>query len=702
MKSFRIALAGVALVLLTAAPALAQTGHDLFQQALVKEQADGDLRGAIDLYERIARDFAGDAALAARALIQMGQCYERLGSQEARNAYRQVLERYPNEAESAAQARARLAALTRPSPAPEPNIQARLLMSGHYGDEVEFNGGPTPDGASLVYIDWESGNLEIRDLSSGQTRMLTDDGYDPGYPLQAQVSPDGQVVAYTWAQNEPYHMELRVVEVAGSTPRTLQQSASNIYSPSWSRDGRHIAAAFYKEDSPETEVAWVSVEDGSRTPLGTLPGRFAPPISHSPDDRFVAVGFPVEQDSGRSDIALLATDGGGMRTLVDHPADDRLIGWVPGTDDLLFSSDRSGDRDLWAVLVEEDGNAEDLRPVRRGIGELDPMDFTKDGSLFYFNYTLQRNTAIAPFDENTGRITLEEAQPIMGVGSEQRPSWSPDGQYLAFVKRPRGNEEVLHVLNLGTGEDRSLAEGIQPATTGAPTWFPDGQSLLVLGRQKAGVPEVVRPAVYRVKLATGEAVSLFDVIPKNGPDWIAKMGLLSTADGEDVVCVYDGRLFRHDLRSGLETDLFHHPNLAAEVLALSPDGSELAFGIADSDATYPQVRLDHGGRIMVMPAGGGEAQEVFELPESSTVTNVSWSSDGRYLLFLQDDEDGNAIIRVPREGGEARRLWEAPQHMGAWAPSPGGRRVAFWIGENEAEIWVMENLVEALKKTEGK
>jgi hypothetical protein len=35
----------VSLALLDAVPVLAQTGHDLFQQALVKERADGDLRG---------------------------------------------------------------------------------------------------------------------------------------------------------------------------------------------------------------------------------------------------------------------------------------------------------------------------------------------------------------------------------------------------------------------------------------------------------------------------------------------------------------------------------------------------------------------------------------------------------------------------------------------------------------------------------
>jgi Tol biopolymer transport system component len=699
MKNVRIGLVGVALTLLLCAPALAQTGHDLFQQALVKEQAEGDLQAAIALYQRIVQEFAADRALAAKALVQMGQCHERLGSQEAQDAYRQVLEEYADQAESVEQARARLAALSRPSPSAEPTIQARRLMSGLYGDEVEFNGGPTPDGRDLVYIDWESGNLAIRDLASGQTRMLTDDGYDPGYPTQAQVSPDGRSVAYSWAQNKPFGMELRVVGLAGSSPRTLQ-SANGVYSPSWSRDGRQIAAAFYQEGISDTEVAWVSVEDGSKTSLATFPRRFAPRISHSPDDRFVAVAFPVEEDSARSDIALLATDGSGMRPLVDHPADDWLIGWVPGTDELLFSSDRSGERDLWAVRVSRDGNAEEVRPVGRGIGELYPMDFTQDGSLFYYNYTLQRNTAVAPFDERTGRIALEEAEPILVVGSDQRPSWPPDGEHLAFVERKQGREEVLHVLDVRTGEDRSLAEGVTPATTGSPTWFPDGRSLLVLGKRKdpGGVPEGVQPAVYRVDLATGEPDHLFDFPSPSVIDWWSKVGLIASRDGDGVVLVHDGRLYRHDLRSGQEEDLFRHPDLAAEVLALSPDGSELAFGIADSNAVYPQIRLNPRGRIMVMPAGGGEPREVFELQEPSTVTDVAWSSDGRYLFFLQRDERGTAIMRVPREGGEAERMWEAPERMSSWAPSPDGRQVAFWIGESEAEIWVMENLVAALKE----
>ena len=69
----RVAIA-LSLALLAAGPLMAQTGHDLFQQALVKERADGDLRGAIAIYERIVREFTADRTLAAKALVQLSQC----------------------------------------------------------------------------------------------------------------------------------------------------------------------------------------------------------------------------------------------------------------------------------------------------------------------------------------------------------------------------------------------------------------------------------------------------------------------------------------------------------------------------------------------------------------------------------------------------------------------------------------------------
>jgi Tol biopolymer transport system component len=722
MKTVRMGVLAIALTLFPGAPALAQTGHDLFQQALVKEQVEGDLRAAIALYQRIVGEFSADRALAARALVQMGQCHEKQGNQEAQGAYRQVLEEYADQVESADQARARLAALNRPATRGEPAIQVRRLLGGRYPSEVDMEGGPTPDGRFLVRMD--GGNFVLWNMATGESSPITDVDYEEGYPGFAIVSPDGRRIAYDWHRTAPVGgplgiagTELRVVGIDGSDPTTLHSDWA-VYPGAWSQDGRHIAVTIHVREDSRTELAWISTQDGTKTLLWTFdyPARFHTRAGVSPDNRFVAVGFPVEEDSARFDISLIATDGSGIRPLVDHPADDRLIGWVPGTHELLFKSDRSGTFDLWAVRVGEDGAAGRPRPVKRSIGEMDPMGFTRDGSLFYSIYTLQFNLGIAPFDPATGQVQMEDFEPFGGLGSNMRPTWSPDGEWLAFVRmRPsppgrgfgmKGFEEILYVRNLATGEERALAEHIAPATTGGPTWNPDGRSILVVGMPQTSSGGLdwgeVPSAAYRIDLASGEAVPLFEFPPAG--DWWSRIGIIPTPDGRSVIYVHQARLVRRDLGTGRERDLYGDPLLAGGMLALSPDGSELVFGVNDpSHSTgYVDARLHEGGRLMIMPSGGGTPRELFRLEEPRRAGDVWWSPDGSSILFGVRDGESTTFLRVGRAGGRAERLdtaWDLPV---VFTPSPDGRRIAFWLQENEAEVWVMENLVAALRETVGR
>jgi Tol biopolymer transport system component len=714
MKTIRIGLVAVALTMLGGTLALTQSGQDLFQQALVKEQADGDLRAAIALYQRIVREFAADRTLAAKALVQMGRCHEKLGSQEARKAYEQVLKEYADQTEAAGFARTRLVAMRRPSSeAAEPTIQARRLLSGRLDEGIDLSAGPTPDGRSLVYVDSTGMNLAIRDLATGASRVIVNRASEKGFMAYSEVvSPDGRRVAYAWvrprAPGEPSERtELRIVGMDGSGDRLLREERG-IYPNSWSHDGRHMAAEVYQGDDSDTEIAWISVEDGSKRTLGTFP-RAGGPTSHSPDDRFVAVQFQVKEDSGRRDISLLSTKGGGVLPLVDHPADDKLIGWIPGTSDVLFASDRSGHWDLWAIRVGEDGRAGAPRPVRRGIGETEAMGFTRDGSLFYSVYTLQYNIFIAPFDENTGRIAVSEAKPLGGRGSNMRPSWSPNGVYLAFARRrpappdraawAGGTEEIVYVLNTKTGEERALVEHIAPATVPSPSWFPDGRSLLVLGIPQSAAArsaDKVPSAVYRVDLGTGAATPLFEFPPDRS--WWYGKGLIASPGGDGVIYVHDGRMVLRHLQSAKEQELYRHPDLAP-AMCLSRDGSELAFVIKGPTQPDAQSQARAGGtRLMIMPSLGGEARELASVEVPIPLGQLAWTSDGRYLLFVRRDKKSATLMRVPRQGGKAERLWETQERMPGFSPSPDGRRVAYFTQENEAEIWILENIKEALAR----
>jgi Tol biopolymer transport system component len=208
-------------------------------------------------------------------------------------------------------------------------------------------------------------------------------------------------------------------------------------------------------------------------------------------------------------------------------------------------------------------------------------------------------------------------------------------------------------------------------------------------------------AAYRVDLVSGDATTLFEFPPDN--DWWSGIGIVPTPDGQGVIYANDGKLVRRDLGSSREIELYQDPQLAAGILAVSPDGSELVFGVNDpsEERLYPDSRLHEGGRLMIMPGRGGEAREIFRLDGSRRAGGVWWSPDGSSILLAVRDAKSTTLFRVGRTGSDVERLQQPWSEPAVFTPSPDGHRIAFFVQENEAEIWVMENLVAALKEAEG-
>jgi hypothetical protein len=93
----------------------AQTALELYQRALVQEQAAGNLPQAIELYRQAARLAGSDRGLAARSLIRAAGSYEKLGQPAAGEVYSEIMRTYPEQREQVAMAQSRLAALKRSS-----------------------------------------------------------------------------------------------------------------------------------------------------------------------------------------------------------------------------------------------------------------------------------------------------------------------------------------------------------------------------------------------------------------------------------------------------------------------------------------------------------------------------------------------------------------------------------------------------------
>ena len=178
-------LISLAMLLTLAAPAVGQqTPGELLQSALYKQQVEGDLEGAVKIFEGLAEDFPQRREIAARALVQLGQAYETMGNVEALRIYERVLSDYPDQTDTAEEARQRLASLGPSTPGTaETGTVARLIWSGPGTDNSAT---PSPDGTRL----WTtSGGIAIRDVATGEMSRSTTVGdasagmsTTPGWP----------------------------------------------------------------------------------------------------------------------------------------------------------------------------------------------------------------------------------------------------------------------------------------------------------------------------------------------------------------------------------------------------------------------------------------------------------------------------------------------------------------------------------------
>jgi Tol biopolymer transport system component len=663
----------------------------LFQAAQAKETVQGDLKGAIDLYQQAVKEAGSNRALAAQALAHEADCYRRLGDEQARGIYEQLVRDYADQTEAVAVARSFLdgAGVAKK----DGLISRRMWTVSECGCDVFGN--VSPDGRYVPYIDYGVG-LMLHDLTTGANRRLTADNegdVDASLTGAYSFSRDGKQLAYSWDNYRTNRREIRVVNLqepgVPASRRLVNNAEITVIRPhDWSPDGRWIAVTVGRADR-SAQIGLVSTADGSLHVLKSIDWRFPSHLFFSPDGKYLAFDF-------QDDVFILVIDGSGKTPVVGReiPAvvessHDLMAGWSPDGTRLLFTSDRAGSSNgLWALHFTAGEVQGPPELITRDLGEsITTAGVTATGGMFSVVYPgkvqngRSQDILQAGFDFALGKFM---APPVLAVPTfvetNRQPHWSPDGKYLAYLSR----DFMIGIRSAATGElVRELSLYQEMAYLLSFSWASDGASFIVVGTDAKG-----RSGIFRLNQQTLRTTPI--VLPESG----------SRGDVNPAVESPDGKSLYHRLRaprtntlsppafvsfvkrnlmSGTTTEIIRRPNLGG--LNLSPDGRFIATSYNESSKVTS---------ILVAPTGGGEPRELMR--DQPPLGIFTWAPDSRSLFVRK----GTETWRAPIDGGQPSKLdVTLDPTWAAFDVHPDGRQIAIQTDARgkPPELWVLENFL---------
>ena len=235
---------------------------------------------------------------------------------------------------------------------------------------------------------------------------------------------------------------------------TITRTLNN--NPAWSPNGRAIAYTAWR---PYMDVVVSYIYEGRLD----LPGNGTANVQNwlpawSPDGSRLA--FTSSRD-GQPEVYVMNADGSNVRRLTNHPGIDTSPTWSPQGHQLAFVSDRSGAPQIYVVGVNGTG-------LRRITFE-SHCDRPTWSPAPYNEIAYSSQTGPGHDIKVVDLATNEVRQLTFGLGTNESPSYSPNGRHVAFSStRESGNKQIWVVGRDGRGLRRITTTG----NNEMPSWSP--------------------------------------------------------------------------------------------------------------------------------------------------------------------------------------------------------------------------------------
>ena len=248
---------------------------------------------------------------------------------------------------------------------------------------------------------------------------------------------------------------------------------------------------------------------------------------------------------------------------------------------------------------------------------------------------------VADADGMNPRVVMQSNEPLMS------PSWSPDGQSLAYVSF-EGRLPTVYVQELRTGERRRVSA--RAGVNQAPAWSPDGKKLALTLSTRDGNLDI-----YTLDLASQALTRITDDPGiDTEPQW--------SNDGRSLYFTSDRaggpQIYRVGIQPGDKPRRLTFQNAYNARPRLSPDESQLAF-VTQEEGAYRIATMDLRGR--------GDVQV---LTRGHFDVSPSYAPNGAEIIYASRDRGRGVLALVSADGRVQERLVssEGEVQEPAWSP----------------------------------
>jgi len=257
--------------------------------------------------------------------------------------------------------------------------------------------------------------------------------------------------------------EIYTMDYDGANAIPLTTYRSTCVMPAWSPEGDKIAFVTFRTKTPSIEV--LSILDRRSVPFPPMPGTANTP-AWSPDGSKIAFSSSRE---GNFDIYAADWNGKNIQRLTVGTHSIAVSpSWNPKTGQAIaFVWDRSGSQQIY--IMEADGT-NPQRIIEEG-GDAENPSWSPDGQFIAFAWNKLRS---GHYDIYVHDLVSGKNTQLTGntetEGSNERPSWSPDGKHIVFSSNRTGVSQIYTMLANGT-KPRQLTkngENKGPAWSGFP------------------------------------------------------------------------------------------------------------------------------------------------------------------------------------------------------------------------------------------